>query len=237
MSPASSAISASLSPRNSRPRPGTKLIEVPNAIADQLHMRHGWTVLNDEVIKLFTKNGVAYEAFNQVTAILNIPAMFIVALVTALLVVGIKESARVNDVIVMIKVAIVVTFIIVGLPMINPRELGRQVHPGEYRVVPLRVERDLPRRGAGLLRLYRLRRGLDRRPGGQESPARHADRDHRLADHLHDPLLPRRDRHDRSGQLQAARRPRSGRGGDRRHGTPVAHGHREARCDRRASAR
>src|SRR5580693_3227980 len=27
--------------------PGTKLIEVPNAIADQIHMRHGWTALGD----------------------------------------------------------------------------------------------------------------------------------------------------------------------------------------------
>src|SRR5215471_19514849 len=34
--------------------PGTKLVEVPNAIADQLHMRHGWTVLDNDVIKLFT---------------------------------------------------------------------------------------------------------------------------------------------------------------------------------------
>ena len=36
--------------------PGTKLIEIPNAIADQLHMRHGWTVLSDDVIKLLTEN-------------------------------------------------------------------------------------------------------------------------------------------------------------------------------------
>src|SRR5262245_11333131 len=75
--------------------PGTKLIEVPNAIADQLHMRHGWTVLNDDIIKLFTTHGVAYDTFSQVTAVINIPAMFIVALVTALLVIGIKESANV----------------------------------------------------------------------------------------------------------------------------------------------
>jgi APA family basic amino acid/polyamine antiporter len=109
--------------------PGTKLIEVPNAIADQIHMRHGWTALGDEAIKIFTKNEVAYESFNQVTAILNVPAMFIVALVTALLVVGIKESARVNDVIVMIKVAIVVTFIIVGLPMVNPANWGGKFIP------------------------------------------------------------------------------------------------------------
>src|ERR1700751_845270 len=38
--------------------PGTKLIEVPNAIADQSHMRHGWTVLTDEIIKLFNTNHI-----------------------------------------------------------------------------------------------------------------------------------------------------------------------------------
>src|SRR5271166_1613603 len=32
--------------------PGTKLIEVPDAVANQLHMRHGWTALNDDIIKL-----------------------------------------------------------------------------------------------------------------------------------------------------------------------------------------
>src|SRR5579883_3392405 len=109
--------------------PGTKLIEVPNAIADQLHMRHGWTVLNDDAIKLFQNHQVAYDAFSQVTAVINIPAMFIVALVTALLVIGIKESARVNDVIVLIKVAIVVLFIIIGLPMVSSANWGGRFIP------------------------------------------------------------------------------------------------------------
>ena len=45
------------------------------------------------------------------TAILNLPAMIIVALVTTLLVIGIKESASVNGVIVFIKVGVVLLFI------------------------------------------------------------------------------------------------------------------------------
>jgi basic amino acid/polyamine antiporter, APA family len=108
---------------------GTKLVEVPNEIADKLHMRHGWSILNDDVLKLFTTNQVPFESFNQVTAVLNLPAMLIVALVTALLVVGIKESASVNDVIVLIKVAIVVTFIIVGLPMVTTANWGGKFIP------------------------------------------------------------------------------------------------------------
>ena len=79
--------------------PGTKLIEIPNEIADKLHMRHGWSILGS-VEELLSKNQIDFSAFPQVTAIFNVPAMFIVALVTALLVVGIQESARVNNVIV-----------------------------------------------------------------------------------------------------------------------------------------
>jgi APA family basic amino acid/polyamine antiporter len=51
----------------------------------------------------------------QTGAFFNMPAAFIILLLTALLVVGIKESARVNNAIVLIKLAIIVLFIAVGL--------------------------------------------------------------------------------------------------------------------------
>ena len=54
------------------------------------------------------------------TAILNLPAVFIIAVVTTLLVVGIKESASVNNVIVFIKLAVVVLFIVMLIPHVNP---------------------------------------------------------------------------------------------------------------------
>src|ERR1051325_3729473 len=47
----------------------------------------------------------------QVTAIFNLPAVIIIAIVTFLLVVGIRESATVNNVIVFVKVAVVLLFI------------------------------------------------------------------------------------------------------------------------------
>ncbi|HET9384567.1 MAG TPA: amino acid permease [Gemmatimonadales bacterium] len=47
----------------------------------------------------------------QAAAIFNLPAVVIIALVTTLLVVGIKESANVNNVIVFVKVAVVLLFI------------------------------------------------------------------------------------------------------------------------------
>ncbi len=54
------------------------------------------------------------------TAIFNLPAVLIIAVVTALLVVGIKESANVNNVIVMIKVAVVLLFIFAAAHAVHP---------------------------------------------------------------------------------------------------------------------
>ena len=51
---------------------------------------------------------------------LNLPAFFIVAAVTMLLIYGIRESARANTTIVIIKVAVVVFFISFGAFMVNP---------------------------------------------------------------------------------------------------------------------
>jgi APA family basic amino acid/polyamine antiporter len=48
----------------------------------------------------------------QVAAIFNLPAVIIIALVTTLLVIGIKESATFNNVIVFVKVAVVLLFIV-----------------------------------------------------------------------------------------------------------------------------
>src|SRR3984893_12817910 len=47
-------------------------------------------------------------------ALVNLPAVFVILVVTALLVVGIKESAHVNNIIVALKLAIVVLFILAG---------------------------------------------------------------------------------------------------------------------------
>ena len=54
-------------------------------------------------------------------AIINLPAMFIVLLLTAVLVVGVKESVRVNTVMVIVKVGIVIMFVVIGATMVNPK--------------------------------------------------------------------------------------------------------------------
>ena len=126
----------------------------------------------------------------------NLPAVLIVAAVTALLVKGIQESARFNAV------------------MVGRQALVRAVRPDRRRLLrqsseleavrPLRLRRpQLPRlharqdgrgrpaagharrRGHRLLLLHRLRRGLDAGRGSKEPQPRRADRDPGVAAHLH----------------------------------------------------
>ena len=52
-------------------------------------------------------------------AVLNVPAMVIVGLISILLVIGIQESSRFNNIIVVIKVAVVLAFIAFGAAYIN----------------------------------------------------------------------------------------------------------------------
>ncbi len=76
------------------------------------------------------------EGWVSTGATLNVPAMFIVGFITFLLVLGIKESAAFNNVIVAIKLTVILTFIAIGFAFINrhnwhpfvPPSLG----PGEF---------------------------------------------------------------------------------------------------------
>ncbi len=64
--------------------------------------------------RLFTEGWVRHPE-----AIINLPAMFIVGLLTVLLVLGIRESATANNVIVFIKVAVVLIFILAGVAFVS----------------------------------------------------------------------------------------------------------------------
>lgn len=72
---------------------------------------------------LFAASPLDYDstthAWSATGAVLNLPAMAIVVAVTILLVVGISESARVNGVIVAIKLAVIFLFIIFAWPSFN----------------------------------------------------------------------------------------------------------------------
>ena len=66
-----------------------------------------------------------------VAALINVPAILIIALVTTLLVIGIKESANFNNVIVMIKVAVVIMFIALTVKAVNPANWHPFIPPNE----------------------------------------------------------------------------------------------------------
>ena len=78
--------------------------------------------------------GCAHAGLNMTGATVNLPAVFIVALMSAILVIGIKESAKVNNLIVILKVAIVLLIVGVGLAHINPANWTPLVPPntGEW---------------------------------------------------------------------------------------------------------
>ncbi|MEP6916643.1 MAG: amino acid permease [Acidobacteriota bacterium] len=80
---------------------------------------------------------VAVAGGDPVTAVFNLPAVLVTAAVTVLLIVGISESASVNSVIVVIKVAVVLIVISAGALFIEPANWHPFIPPnsgtfGEY---------------------------------------------------------------------------------------------------------
>ncbi len=83
----------------------TVLINVPDM---------GWKPLTDSLAGDLTTHGVLVDSLPHLTAICNIPAMFIVAFLTTLLVIGIKETANFNNIMVITKVSVIIMFIGLG---------------------------------------------------------------------------------------------------------------------------
>lgn len=78
------------------------------------------TVAADSVAQLPAATVVSIPAASVVKSLFNLPAVFIVLAVTALLVRGVSESATVNNVIVAIKVSVILAFVAVGAFFVNP---------------------------------------------------------------------------------------------------------------------
>jgi APA family basic amino acid/polyamine antiporter len=70
-------------------------------------------------------------SFVHTGAVMNLPAVFVIAIVTAILVTGIKQSSTVNSIIVSIKVAIVVLVIGFGAFYITPANWHPFIPPNE----------------------------------------------------------------------------------------------------------
>jgi APA family basic amino acid/polyamine antiporter len=75
--------------------------------------------------------GCVTKGLNTTGAIVNVPAIAIVAIMSTVLVIGIKESARVNNFIVALKLAVVGLFIVAGLFFINKANWHPFIPPNE----------------------------------------------------------------------------------------------------------
>lgn len=91
---------------------GTQLIEIPAQLAAALHLNAGWQPFSAELGKHIVAGGTALSSLAQTTAIFNLPAVVIIFIVTTLLVVGIRESAHFNNIIVFVKLAVILLFIV-----------------------------------------------------------------------------------------------------------------------------
>jgi APA family basic amino acid/polyamine antiporter len=88
----------------------TILVDIPNL---------GWKPLTSQITESLTASGVVVANLPHITAILNLPAMFAIAAITVLLVIGIKESASFNNIMVIIKVFVILLFIGIGFFFVN----------------------------------------------------------------------------------------------------------------------
>jgi basic amino acid/polyamine antiporter, APA family len=84
---------------------GTVMINVPEM---------GWKPLSHAFAQTLAASGINVDSLAHVTSVINLPAMFIVALLSTLLVIGIRESANFNNVMVITKVSVIILFIITG---------------------------------------------------------------------------------------------------------------------------
>ena len=83
----------------------------------------GWSGYFDSFVGSFgihIPHDLVNPPFGDDAGVLNIPAMAIVAASTALLFIGMRQSARANDAMVTLKMAILVLFVIVGVAYITP---------------------------------------------------------------------------------------------------------------------
>ena len=196
-----------------------------------------WALLT-RIGPVLQQAGVDPATLPHATGAFNVVAFLGIAIVTAILIYGIKESANFNSFIVIVKVFVLLVFIGLGgayimshmgeakqnwTPFLPPNE-------GEYGKYGISgVARAA---GGDLLCVHRLRRGVYRGAGGKESAARHADRNSRIAGHLHDSLHSRRGRADRTREVHGAGRVGPDRDRHRQDGCAVGQLPREARRDR-----
>jgi basic amino acid/polyamine antiporter, APA family len=98
----------------------TKVLDPATSTLRELAAGTVVSVPAGSIVQLPAATTVALPDSSVVTALFNLPAVFVTLSVTVLLVLGVSESATVNNIIVAIKVAVILLFIGVGAFFINP---------------------------------------------------------------------------------------------------------------------
>ncbi len=95
-----------------------------------VYFQNSWSVLAQIAPKL-SEAGVDPATLPHARGIIDLPAFIVIAIITAILVIGVRESANLNAVIVLVKVATVLTFIgVAGLYLLrHPDVASANWHP------------------------------------------------------------------------------------------------------------
>ena len=118
---------------------------------------------------------------SRAVAWFNLPAVLITLVITAILVIGIKESAGFNAAMVLVNLGVVLTVIGVGVAYVDPANWHPFLHEEkQYRGIALGA--------AHLHRLHRIRLDLDPRGRGPPAPAQPGDGHHGSPGGLHGAL-------------------------------------------------
>jgi APA family basic amino acid/polyamine antiporter len=79
-----------------------------------------WVASTPQLLAELGRQGVDIASLPVARGIFNVPALFIIAVITTILVIGIRESANVNNFIVIVKVSVVLLFVAIGVAYVNP---------------------------------------------------------------------------------------------------------------------
>ena len=78
----------------------------------------------------------ATRAWSATGAILNVPAILVIVAITCLLVIGIRESARFNNIIVAVKLTVIVLFIVLAFPAFSTANWVTPANPDGHFIPP-----------------------------------------------------------------------------------------------------
>lgn len=99
---------------------GTDMVQLPSGV---------WTPLTDTIREQYAS---VLASLEHTTSIMNFPAFVITAAVTILLIIGIRESARVNAVLVVVKLGLIALFVGFGISHFNAAENWSNFAPNGF---------------------------------------------------------------------------------------------------------